>query len=150
MYTTYNMQQLQNQINSLRQDIGNIAQIASQLAQSEQSNSAQLQRLQQLESSTAQQLQRIQQLASGLHNSLNQISSLAQQMSAQVTQPYGTFAQPASGAPQYGGQFGSTYTGQFGTTYTGAPQFNPAGTFASPGAPVHGGQWAHRPWPDQS
>lgn len=114
-------QNLQFQLNHLRQDLNNILQMASQLSQQEHSNAMELRRLQQLENNASQQLQRIQQICSSLSNSLNQISGISQQYGVgmqaagtqftQQQQPYAaqfTQQQPytaQTGTAQFGGGF---------------------------------------------
>lgn len=111
---THHAQNLQWQLNHLRQDLNNILQMASQLSQQEQSNAMELRRLQQLESNASQQLQRIQQICSSLSNSLNQVSG--------ITQQYGTGMQ-AAGAQftqqqPYTGQFTQQYQQPYATQFT--------------------------------
>ncbi|HHW42539.1 MAG TPA: hypothetical protein GXX25_01785 [Desulfotomaculum sp.] len=88
------MHQIHQQIQRLRDEVNGIMQMASQLQQSEQSNSAQLQQLQQREINASQQLQRISFMAGRLNQEINQLSSLAQQLSTTM------------GQTQFGGQFG--------------------------------------------
>lgn len=115
----YQLQDLQNRLNRLRQDLNNITQAAAQLQQAEQQAQSQLARISQQESFNSQQLQRIYQLSINLQNEVNAISSAAQQ-----------FNVPA--APYSAGQFGTAgytpttsipYTGTFNVPYTGATSY---------------------------
>jgi len=78
----YQYNQIQQQIQRLRDEASTISNLAGQLQQTEISNSSQLQQLQQKEVNASQQLQRLQYVANQLHQDINQINSLAQQMSS--------------------------------------------------------------------
>lgn len=127
----YQSNQLQQQIQRLRDEANTISNLAGQLQQAEMNNTLQLQQLQQKEVNVSQQLQRIQYTANQLHQDINQINNLAQQMSAPAS--YQTAPSPGQGASfnptQYGG-FGTNQPGwstQPGGSFTGGGQF-----FATP------------------
>lgn len=110
--------QLQQQLQRLRDEANSISQLAVQLYQTEQNNSSQLQQLQQKEVFAAQSLQRIHYLASQLQQDLSQAGNIAQQLtSASFTSPAQMayqYTEPRGYAPS---QFQST------TAYTGwSPQ----------------------------
>jgi len=118
------MHQIQQQIQSIRQDLQNISQVASQLQQAEQNNRVQLQQLQQNETMAFAQLQHLQQVIAHVSQGVNQINTLALQS-----------AQTQTGLP-YGanwGTYGTAAPGTFtqGGTYAG--QYYQPGTFASGG-----------------
>ncbi|MDI6710137.1 MAG: hypothetical protein QMC81_00050 [Thermoanaerobacterales bacterium] len=108
----------------MRQDLNNIANMATNLARDEQSNAAKLAQMQQMEATAAQQLQRINQMAGALNQSLNQISSLAQQYSATGQQPYQAFGGAQWGQNIPGANLYSGYGAQLGTGFTGQPSWN--------------------------
>lgn len=81
------LNQLQHQFQRLRDEVNSISQLAAQLQQAEQANSAQLQQLQQKEMFATQNLQRIQQLASQIHQNIIQASNIAQQLSGAAAFP---------------------------------------------------------------
>jgi len=104
--------QLHQQLQRLREDVNSISQLASQLQQAEQNNSAQLQQLQQKEIFAAQNLQRIQYLAGQLHQDLNQASSMAQQMTGASVFPQTQAAyQAPTGFSPFQQQATTTQTG---------------------------------------
>lgn len=155
--------QLHQQLQRLRDEVNSISQLASQLQQAEQNNSAQLQQLQQKEIFAAQNLQRIQYLAGQLHQDITQASNMAQQLTgasvfpqAQATyQPPAGFspfqqqttatqtgwAQPSWAQTAWAGQ-----TGAFPRGY-GSPSGYGAGQ-AEYGAPLTG--WSAQYTPDQA
>ncbi|MGC7880264.1 hypothetical protein ACP3TI_13625, partial [Desulforudis sp. 1190] len=111
--------QIQQQINSMRQDINSISNLANQLAQSEQSHAQELQRIQARESNASRQLQQIGQLCNSLNNALNQISGVSQQYPGQMMQQAPAFQQAGAQAG-YGGmaaQYGVGTMGQAGGAF---------------------------------
>lgn len=129
----YQYNQIQQQIQRLRDEASTISNLAGQLQQAEMNNSSQLQQLQQKEVNASQQLQRLQYVASQLHQDINQINSLAQQMSSAFyqtvpPQTQGAFFNP----PQYGG-FG-TGANQPGWSTQPGGGFAGGGQFFSPPA----------------
>jgi len=114
-------QQIQQQIQAIRQDLQNISQVASQLQQAEQSNRVQLQNLQQNEAMAFQQLQQLQQVIGHVSQGINQINSLAVQATQTQT------------GLQYGTGWGTYGTGQPGAFWQGA-QGGIAGQFSQPGS----------------
>lgn len=121
--------QLQQQLQRLRQDVNAIAQVTSQLMQTEQNNSSQLQQLQQREIMASQGLQRIHQMVNSLAQEINQVSSIAQQIASQVSGQFGfgqygygyvpTQYTPQYYTPQYYTPQYTGYTGYTGYQFTG-------------------------------
>jgi len=124
---------MQNEFQTLRNNVDSISQLASRLQQDEMANSAHLQHLQQKEINATQNLQHIAHLARDLEMGVSRICSMAQQAQTMGTYQYGTpgytqtqgwTSTPAMGT-QYGigGGFGATqgYGTQFG--YSQQPGF---------------------------
>lgn len=110
--------QMQNELQTLRDHVNSISQLASRLQQDEMANSAHLQHLQQKEINATQNLQHIAHLASDLDRGMTRISSMAQQTQTPGTYQYGapgyTQAQGWASTPTMGTQYGTG--GGFGTT----------------------------------
>lgn len=131
--------QLQQQLQNLREEANSISQLAIQLQQSEQANSTQLQQLQQKEVTASQNLQRIQYLANHLNQGLAQAGSLAQQMTGTYfPQTQGTFQYntPASQFTQAQAGWAIPYT--MGQTVAGAQYAPSMGWGASYSTPQTG------------
>ncbi|KUK52255.1 MAG: hypothetical protein XD78_2112 [Desulfotomaculum sp. 46_296] len=111
--------QMQNELQTLRDHVNSISQLASRLQQDEMANSAHLQQLQQKEINATQNLQHIAHLARDLDMGMTRISSMAQQSQTMGTYQYGTpgYTHAQTGwasAPAMGTQYG--VSGGWGTT----------------------------------
>ena len=110
--------QMQNELQVLRDHVNSISQLASRLQQDEMANSANLQHLQQKEINASQNLQHIAHLTRDLDMGMTRISSMAQQAQTMGTYQYGTpgYTQAQTGwasTPTMGTQYGA---GGWGTT----------------------------------
>ena len=109
--------QMQNELQTLRDHVNSISQLASRLQQDEMANSAHLQQLQQKEINATQNLQHIAHLARDLDMGMTRIFSMSQQAQTQGTYQYGvpgyTQTQGWTSAPAMGTQYGA---GGWGTT----------------------------------
>lgn len=104
--------QLQRQIQDLRQEVNSISQVAGQLQRSEANHAMQHQQMMQSENMANQHLQTIQQLCSRLSQEVNNINSIAQQIPQMVNMQTGN---QFSSTPQ-AGQLGSSQIGGYGST----------------------------------
>jgi len=124
------LNQLQQQLQRLRDEVNSISQLASQLQQVEQNNSAQLQQLQQKEIFAAQNLQRIQYLAGQLHQDITQASNMAQQLTGASVFPQAqaTYQSPAWLSP-FQQQATATQTGWAQPSWAQTAWAGQTGTF---------------------
>ncbi len=122
--------QLHQQLQRLRDEVNSISQLASQVQQAEQNNSAQLQQLQQKEIFAAQNLQRIQYLAGQLQQDIAQASNMAQQLTGASVFPQAQATyQPPAGFSPFQQQTTATQTGWAQPSWAQTAWTGQTGTF---------------------